>query len=153
MLNKFALRKSNFVSISAIRMTRVVERPFVWYVLLSPNAKYAYYTWKYVGLERIPWPMMCHRARHFSDANMIACSVVGSRLGYANAVLHGTSSKNINRLQRIQNVLARCVLDSQAIGARMRCYINYTGCPSVIVLTLNLRSSLVHLLLARNLIH
>jgi len=42
------------------------------------------------------------------------------------------------------------------IGARMRCYINYTGCPSVIVLTLNLlnsRSSLVHLLLACTLIH
>jgi len=38
----------------------------------------------------------------------------------------------------------------------LRCYINYTGCLSVIVLTLNLRnsrSSLVHLLLARILIH
>jgi len=38
------------------------------------------------------------------------------------------------------------------IGARMRCYINYTGCPSVIVLTLyllNSGSALVHLLLAR----
>jgi len=45
---------------------------------------------------------------------MIACSVVGSRLDYANAVLYGTSSKNINCLQRIQNVLAPCVLDSQA---------------------------------------
>jgi len=45
---------------------------------------------------------------------MIACSVVGSRLDYANAVLYGTSSKNINRLQRIQNALARCVLDSKA---------------------------------------
>jgi len=34
------------------------------------------------------------------------------------------------------------------IGARMLCYINYTGCPSVIVSTLNLRNSslsLVHL--------
>ena len=49
-----------------------------------------------------------------SDANMIACSVVGSRLDYANAVLHGASSKNINRVQRIQNALARCVLDSKA---------------------------------------
>jgi len=40
-------------------------------------------------------------------------------------------------------------------GARMRCYINYTGCPSVIALTLNLlklRSSLVLLLLACTLI-
>ena len=43
---------------------------------------------------------------------MIACSVVGSRLDYANAVLYGISSKNVNRLQRIQNALARCVVDS-----------------------------------------
>ena len=43
-----------------------------------------------------------------SDANMIACSVVDSRLDYANAVLtvlYGVSSKNIQRLQRIQNCL------------------------------------------------
>jgi len=42
------------------------------------------------------------------------------------------------------------------IGARMRCYISYTGCPSVIVLTLNLlnsRSSRVDLLPACTLIH
>jgi len=42
------------------------------------------------------------------------------------------------------------------IEARLHCCINYTGCPSVIVLTLNLlnsRSSLVHLLLACSLIH
>jgi hypothetical protein len=44
---------------------------------------------------------------------MIACSVVGSRLDYANAVLYGISSKNINRLQRIQNAPARCVVDSK----------------------------------------
>jgi len=40
-----------------------------------------------------------------------ACSVVGSRLDYANAVLYGVSSKNITRLQRIQNSLAHCVVD------------------------------------------
>jgi len=45
---------------------------------------------------------------------MIACSVVGSRLDYVNAVLCGTSFKNINRLQRIQNAMSRCVLDSKA---------------------------------------
>jgi Reverse transcriptase (RNA-dependent DNA polymerase) len=48
-----------------------------------------------------------------SDANMIAYSVVASRLDYANAVLYGVSSKNINRLQRIQDALARCVVDSK----------------------------------------
>ena len=52
-----------------------------------------------------------------SDANMIACSVVGSRLDYANAVLYGISSKNINRLQRIQNALARCVVDPTVHGS------------------------------------
>ena len=72
-----------------------------------------------------------------SDANMIACSVVGSRLDYANAVLYGASSKNIQRLQRIQNALARCVVDSKV---RMRCYNNYTGCRSISALTSNLRS-------------
>ena len=46
-----------------------------------------------------------------SDANMIAYSVMGSRLDYANAVLYGVSSKNIQRLQRIQNALARYVVD------------------------------------------
>ena len=47
------------------------------------------------------------------DANMIACSVVGAWLDYANAVLYGVSKKNISRLQRIQNALARCVVDSK----------------------------------------
>ena len=92
-----------------------------------------------------------------SNANMIACSVVGLRLDYANAVLYGASSKNINHLQRIQNALARCVLDSKAYrSSDALIYIRYTGCPSVIVLTLNLwnsRSSLVHLLPARTLTH
>jgi len=49
-----------------------------------------------------------------SDANMIACSVVGLRHNYANVMLYGTSSKNINRIQCIQNALARSILDSKA---------------------------------------
>jgi hypothetical protein len=48
-----------------------------------------------------------------SDANMIACSVVGSKLDYANTVLYGVSAKNVTRLQRVQNALARCVVDSK----------------------------------------
>ena len=43
-------------------------------------------------------------------AKTIASSLVGSRLDYANDVLVGTSSKNINRLQHIQNTLARIVM-------------------------------------------
>ena len=62
---------------------------------------------------------------------MIACSVEGSRLNYANAVLYGASSKNIQRLQRIQNALTQCVVDSKFIGVQMRCYNNYTGCQCI----------------------
>ena len=43
-------------------------------------------------------------------AKTIASSLVWSRLDYANAVLVGTSSKNINRLQHIQNTLAQIVM-------------------------------------------
>lgn len=39
----------------------------------------------------------------------IACSVVGSRLDYCNALLYGATGKNIARLQKIQNSLARVV--------------------------------------------
>jgi len=38
---------------------------------------------------------------------MIADSVVSSRLDYANALLHGTSATNVNKLQVAQNTLAR----------------------------------------------
>ena len=43
-------------------------------------------------------------------AKTIASSLDGSRLDYANAVLVVTSSKNINRLQHIQNTLVRIVM-------------------------------------------
>lgn len=51
--------------------------------------------------------------RHSIDidtARSIGHALVSSRLDYANAILHGTSSKNILRLQRVQNSLARVVL-------------------------------------------
>ena len=53
------------------------------------------------------------RANTRETGDKIACFFVGSRLDYTNAVLYGVSSKNINRLQRIQNALARCVVDSR----------------------------------------
>ena len=40
-------------------------------------------------------------------AKMVAYSLVGSRLDYANSVLFGTSTKNLARLHRIQSTLAR----------------------------------------------
>ena len=43
-------------------------------------------------------------------AKTIASSLVGSQLDYANAILVGTSFKNIKRLHHIQNTLARIVM-------------------------------------------
>jgi len=40
-------------------------------------------------------------------AKSVASSLVCSRLDYANSLLFGTTQKNINRLQRVQNALAR----------------------------------------------
>ena len=42
-------------------------------------------------------------------ANTIACSIVGSRLDYCNALLQGMSQKNFDKLQRVQNNMARVV--------------------------------------------
>ena len=44
-----------------------------------------------------------------SVANTMACSIISTRLDYCNSLLYGTSVNNINRLQRIQNTLARIV--------------------------------------------
>jgi len=41
-----------------------------------------------------------------------ACAIVGSRLGYVNSILTGTSCRNIHRLQRVQNSFARVVTRS-----------------------------------------
>ena len=42
-------------------------------------------------------------------ANTVACSIVSTRLDYCNSLLYGASTQNIQRLQRIQNSLARVV--------------------------------------------
>ena len=44
------------------------------------------------------------------DAKNIATAVVGSRLDYYNSLLYGVSETNLNKLQRVQNSLARIVL-------------------------------------------
>ena len=44
----------------------------------------------------------------------IACSLVCSRLDYANSVFAGISDLEVNRLQRIQNSLARMVLHASS---------------------------------------
>ena len=57
---------------------------------------------------------LCHirPALTIDAAKTIACSLVGSRLDYANAILHGVSEENITRLQRVQNMLARVVVNA-----------------------------------------
>lgn len=42
-------------------------------------------------------------------ANTVACSIVNTRLDYCNSLLHGTTAKNIDKLQHVQNALARVV--------------------------------------------
>ena len=48
-------------------------------------------------------------------ANAVACSLVSSRLDYANGTLYGTSQTNIDKLQRMQNAAARVVANSVAV--------------------------------------
>jgi hypothetical protein len=55
------------------------------------------------------------RIRPFLDidtAKSIGAAIVGSRLDYANSVLNGAPQRNIHRLQRVQNTLARVVTDN-----------------------------------------
>jgi len=46
-------------------------------------------------------------------AKSVACAMVAGRLDYCNAVLYGTSSANIDKLQRLQNMLARVVTNTR----------------------------------------
>ena len=39
----------------------------------------------------------------------IACAIVGSKLDYCNGILHGICAKNLGKLQKVQNMLARVV--------------------------------------------
>jgi len=52
-----------------------------------------------------------HIRRHISEdvAKTIACSMVNRPLDYCNSLLHRTSSSNINKLQRVQNSVARII--------------------------------------------
>ena len=51
-------------------------------------------------------------------AKMVGHSIVSPRFDYANALLHGISANNINRLQVAQNSLARLLCQaSRSVGA------------------------------------
>jgi len=43
-------------------------------------------------------------------ANTLACSIVGARIDYCNSILYGAPTSSIIKLQRLQNSLARVVL-------------------------------------------
>jgi len=47
-----------------------------------------------------------------SVAQQIACSIVGSRLDYCNSLLVNCSNRNLDKLQRVQDNLARVVCNS-----------------------------------------
>ena len=47
------------------------------------------------------------------DAKSVAAAMVSARLDYCNLMLHGTSKQNVNKLQRIQNMLARTVVQAR----------------------------------------
>ena len=61
-------------------------------------------------------------------AKDIATFIVGTRLDYYNSLLFGTSQRNFDRLQRLQNNLARVVLQAPARASTTDSGVNYTGC-------------------------
>jgi len=63
-------------------------------------------------------------------AKSVGHSIVSSRLDYANALLHGTSTSNLHRLQVAQNSLARAVCQAPRSSAtklrrQLHCYIGF----------------------------
>ena len=64
-------------------------------------------------------------------AQLIACSIVGSRLDYCNAILYGAPQSSLDKLQRTQNNLARVVCQrSRITDARPLLQSLFTGCQS-----------------------
>ena len=49
-------------------------------------------------------------------ARTLACYIVGARLDYCNSVLHGALTSSIQKLQRVQNLLARVVLQQRRMS-------------------------------------
>ena len=55
-------------------------------------------------------------------ANAASVTDVQSFLDYANSLLHGTSSSNIHKLQRVQDTLSRLVINQSNISSAERIY-------------------------------
>jgi len=45
----------------------------------------------------------------FESAKSIATAIIGSRIDYCNSLLYGTTKRNLNHLQKVQNATARIV--------------------------------------------
>ena len=53
--------------------------------------------------------MVIRRSISLDVANTSAACIAGIRLDYCNAKLHGATEKSLNKLQKVQNNLARVV--------------------------------------------
>jgi len=105
---------------------------------VSSVCKSAYYSAK--ALRHIRPVLTCDMAR------AVAASLTQTRLDFANSVLIGTSGSNINKLQRVQNCLAR-EYSKTIITPLPPSYQNSTGFQSISELIsklLHLRTSHLH---------
>jgi len=57
---------------------------------------------------------LLHTRSYISEdmAKIVACVLAGSCLDYANFVLYGITQKNITKLQKSRNILARVITNS-----------------------------------------
>ena len=70
-------------------------------------------------------------------AKAMAVSILGCRLHYCNSVLYGMSQANIDKLQRVQNILVRVVVGAPWTSSSLNICRDYTGYLLVIVLPTN----------------
>jgi len=76
-----------------------------------------------------------------ANANMLANSIVNSRLDYCNSILSGTSNYNLQRLQRVQNNLAWAVCIAPRRSSASDLLKQYTDFLDVVVSIISLRAS------------
>ena len=70
----------------------------------------------------------------FDAAKSVAVSIVGARLDYCNSLLHGTSQRNFDCLQRVQNSLAHVVTQAlHVIPVPLTYGVSCIGCRSASV--------------------
>lgn len=61
-------------------------------------------------------------------ATAVAVSNVDSRLDYCNSLLYGTTERNFDRLQRVQNTGTRLSSELRGQPVHLIFYSNYTSC-------------------------